>query len=43
MPAAANNHAGENLDAFLVTFDDLGVDTHGIADLEFAGLFPILF
>ena len=33
---------GENLDAFLVAFDDLGVHAHAVADREFRVVLAIL-
>jgi len=41
--AAAEDDAGENLDAFLIAFNDLGVDLNTVADFKFHGLFAILF
>jgi hypothetical protein len=31
---AANHDAGENLHAFLVAFDDAGMDAHAVADIK---------
>src|SRR5262245_48201045 len=42
-PTAANDNAREDLDAFLVAFDDFGVHADGIADVEVRGLFAELF
>ena len=41
--AAADDHARENLDAFLVAFDNFGVHAHGVADVKFRGVFAKLF
>src|SRR3954469_1880822 len=40
---ASDDDARKNLDTFLVTFHDFGVDAHGVADLEWGWLFPKLF
>jgi len=41
--ALAHDNARENLDAFLVAFDDLGVHFHRVADGEFCVVFTKLF
>ena len=43
MPATADHHARENLDAFLVAFDDFRVDLNRVPDPEINRVFPILF
>ena len=42
-PRLDYDDARENLDAFLVAFDDLGVDFHRVADVEFCVVFTKLF
>jgi hypothetical protein len=41
--AFADDHTRENLDAFLVAFDDFGVDFDGITDVELGVIFAKLF
>lgn len=41
--AAADDDACEDLDAFLVAFDDLGMDADGISDVKLEGGFAELF
>ena len=41
--ATPDDDARENLDAFLVAFDDLGMHLHRVADREFRFALAILF
>ena len=43
MTATANDDARENLDAFLVAFHNLGVDTHAVANGELHRFLAVLF
>jgi hypothetical protein len=43
MPAAADDHASENLYALFVALDHFGMHTHGIAHAKIRGVFAILF
>jgi hypothetical protein len=43
MTPAANDDAGKNLDAFLITFNDLGMDAHAVAHGKNGRFLPILF
>ena len=43
MPAATDHDAREDLDAFLVAFDDLRMHAHAVAHLEIQRFLAVLF